>query len=280
MKLFKTSSPQAFIYHLGNWFVKEVDDWDALINRVGLLQYLSGNLGQWVRLDEEPTFTPSAPIGSQEVWAAGVTYLKSKIARMEEAEDAGGGDFYDKVYDAVRPEIFFKSTADRTVGPSDHINIRRDSSWDVPEPEMTLFVSSNGTIEGYTIGNDVSSRSIEGENPLYLPQAKSYDRSASLGPCIYLTANPLPPDTPIEMVIYRQHDPVYQGRITIAQMKRTFEELVEFLFRECSFPKGCFLMTGTCLVPGSEFTLQNGDVVKIKIDPIGELVNTVGMKGL
>ncbi|MEJ7768835.1 MAG: fumarylacetoacetate hydrolase family protein [Chitinophagaceae bacterium] len=216
-----------------------------------------------------------APIGSQEVWAAGVTYLRSKTARMEESMESGGATFYDKVYDAERPEIFFKATAQRVVGTNGHVRIRKDSTWDVPEPELTLLISSSGNITGYTIGNDMSSRSIEGENPLYLPQAKTYDKSAGLGPCILVAASPIPPDTMISMWIERNEAVVFQGAISIDQMKRTHTELVGFLFRECSFPSGSFLMTGTCVVPGNDFTLQSGDVIRITIEHIGTLVNIV-----
>ena len=197
---------------------------------------------------------------------------------MREAEEAGGGDFYDRVYDAERPEIFFKATAARTVGSGDIVNIRRDSSWDVPEPELTLFCNSHGSIEGYTIGNDMSSRSIEGENPLYLPQAKTYERCAGLGPCIYVIEEAISPDTEIQMEILRGGESMYKDQVKISMMKRTHTELVGYLFRECNFPKGCFLMTGTCLVPDENFTLKEGDMIHIKIDGIGELVNKVGTR--
>ncbi len=217
-----------------------------------------------------------APIESQEIWAAGVTYLKSRHARVEESKDAGGGTFYDKVYDAERPEIFFKSTALRTVGQHGLVRIRKDSTWDVPEPELTLFITSTGNIAGYTIGNDMSSRSIEGENPLYLPQAKMYDGCAALGPCIFVSDKPIHPEASIEIVIERNAVVMYNDRITINQMKRQHTELVGFLFRECSFPFGCFLMTGTGIVPPNSFTLQSGDSIRITIENIGTLINKVG----
>jgi 2-dehydro-3-deoxy-D-arabinonate dehydratase len=194
---------------------------------------------------------------------------------MEEAKDAGAGDFYARVYEAERPELFFKSTASRVVGHGHNVRIRRDSQWNVPEPELTLFISSEATIEGYTIGNDMSSRDIEGENPLYLPQAKSYDAAAALGPCIYVPGKPIDADTMIELKIHRAKQPVFTGQISINRMKRIHTELVEYLFRETSFPFGVFLMTGTGIVPPDDFTLEIGDEVEITIDGIGKLINTV-----
>ncbi|GAA4441505.1 fumarylacetoacetate hydrolase family protein [Pontibacter saemangeumensis] len=216
-----------------------------------------------------------APVQSQEIWASGVTYFRSKEGRQEESKGSGGGEFYAMVYEAERPELFFKSTAYRAVGPGGNVRIRRDSTWDVPEPELTLVITSSGRIVGYTIGNDMSSRSIEGENPLYLPQAKTYDGSAAVGPCIYVTKDPLPSDTLIQLEILRRGEKVFEGAIEIAQMKRKPEELVSYLYRECSFPHGSLLMTGTGIVPESDFTLQQGDEVRITIGPIGTLVNYV-----
>lgn len=195
---------------------------------------------------------------------------------MEESKKAGADNFYDRVYDAERPELFFKSTAERVVGPGAPVRIRRDSTWNVPEPELTLFVTSAGRIVGYTCGNDMSSRSIEGENPLYLPQAKTYDGSAALGPCLYVPEQPISPDTMMHLTIDRTGETVFSGELAISQMKRQHIELVSFLYRECSFPHGCFLMTGTGLVPPDAFTLQPGDVVNISIDGIGTLTNPVG----
>ena len=216
-----------------------------------------------------------APIGSQEVWAAGVTYLRSRDARMEESKESGGATFYDKVYEAERPELFFKSLPHRVAGHFGDVHIRRDSTWNVPEPELTLFISSGGNIEAYTIGNDMSSRSIEGENPLYLPQAKTYERSAALGPCLYIPENPIDPGTTISMNILRSNQPVFEGAIQLSMMKRSLPELAEFLFRETDFPSGCFLMTGTCLVPDNDFTLLENDIVNISIDEIGTLSNRI-----
>ena len=195
--------------------------------------------------------------------------------RYEEKKSAGGGDFYARVYEAERPEVFFKSTPHRIVGHNGNVRIRKDSSWDVPEPELTLVVTSSGKIIGYTIGNDMSSRSIEGENPLYLPQAKTYDGCASLGPCIFVTQKPLNRDTKIFLEIKRNDSKVFEGNIGINQMKRTPEELASFVFRECSFPHGCLIMTGTGIVPGNDFTLQAEDEIKISIDHIGTLINVV-----
>ena len=219
-----------------------------------------------------------APIQSQEVWAAGVTYLKSRNARMEESKKSGGDNFYDRVYDADRPEIFFKATPHRVVGSGQGVRIRRDSKWNVPEPELTLFINSKGQISGYTIGNDMSSRDIEGENPLYLPQAKTYDKSAAIGPCIAIFDEPISPETTITIEILRYEISLFSNSIAINQMKRKHNELVEFLCRESSFPHGCFLMTGTGLVPNDDFTLEVGDEIRISIDGIGTLVNTVEMK--
>ncbi len=218
---------------------------------------------------------PGAPIGTQEVWAAGVTYLRSRTARMEESKDAGGGTFYDKVYHADRPELFFKGSPHRVAGPGTPVRIRGDSKWNVPEPELTLAINHRGKIFGYTVGNDMSSRDIEGENPLYLPQAKVYDRSTGLGPCLLITEEPLPPTTTIAIEIRRDGAAAFSGSTQISQIKRTFPELAEFLFRDNSFPRGAYLMTGTGIVPPDAFTLRAGDEIRITIEPIGTLVNTV-----
>ena len=277
MKIYKTDK-SIVIEKDSKYFISHETDWDEFINSDRL----------WHRIQQEiKGLTPVgdshwlkqqkilAPIGTQEVWAAGVTYLRSKTARMEESKESGGATFYDKVYDAERPELFFKSTAQKVVGSNGMVRIRKDSHWNVPEPELTLVVTSSGKIAGYTIGNDMSSRSIEGENPLYLPQAKMYDGSASLGPCVLVTEQPILPDTVIAIRIEQNGKTVFEGSTTIDRMKRKHEELVEFLFREYSHPVGCYLMTGTCVVPENDFTLRSGDVVIIRIDNIGELVNTV-----
>jgi 2-dehydro-3-deoxy-D-arabinonate dehydratase len=214
-----------------------------------------------------------APIGSQEVWAAGVTYLRSRDARMEESKD--GGSVYDRVYAAERPEIFFKATPSRVVGHGGEIRIRSDSRWNVPEPEVTLAINSHGRIFGYTIGNDVSSRDIEGENPLYLPQAKVYRGCCALGPGLVIR-DPLPDDSAIGLRIFRAGNEVFSGGTSLSQMKRKFPELASWLLRENDFPCGCYLLTGTGLVPGGDFTMLHGDDVRISVQHLGVLCNVVG----
>jgi 2-dehydro-3-deoxy-D-arabinonate dehydratase len=214
-----------------------------------------------------------APVGSQEIWAAGVTYFRSRSARMEESDAAA--DCYDRVYDADRPELFFKATPHRVAGPNSDVRIRGDAAWNVPEPELTVCVSRTGRIFGYTIGNDMSSRDLEGENPLYLPQAKVYDQCCALGPGILLSDEPLSKTTEIALTITRDGSVVFSGSTRLDQMKRTPEELVDYLFRDNSFPAGCFLLTGTGIVPDSDFTLVPDDEVSITIEPIGILKNRV-----
>lgn len=247
-------------------------DWDDLINHRDLPGYLKSQIGP---ANESVLRDVMAPIGSQEVWAAGVTYYRSRTARMEESQQAGGGDFYDRVYNAERPELFFKSSPHRVAGPEDSVRIRKDSKWNVPEPELTLVINRQGRIVGYTIGNDMSSRDIEGENPLYLPQAKVYDRSCALGPCVLVTSEPLAATVEIQMTIHREEIKVFSGATTVAQLKRSPDTLVEFLFRDNSFPAGCFLLTGTGIVPPDDFTLRSGDRIEISIDSIGVLRNVV-----
>ena len=249
------------------------ESWDALINHDDLAAHLGRALeGSG---DAEGALDLLAPIGSQEVWAAGVTYFRSRTARMEESRDAGGGDFYDRVYSAERPELFFKATARRVVGPGAFVRIRQDSKWSVPEPELALVVNARGAIVGYTIGNDMSARDIEGENPLYLPQAKVYSESCAIGPGVVVSSDPLPPETAIELTVTRNGSAAFRGETTLASMRRTPRELVDFLFRENSFPDGCVLLTGTGIVPPDEFTLRPGDRIRITIPPIGTLENTV-----
>ena len=280
MKLFKSGNG-ILLFHQDKYFLIE-SDWDELINRNNLYSYLfeqAANCKSILAGEMRSYFEGlQAPIGKQEVWAAGVTYLRSRDARMEESKNSGGATLYDHVYEADRPELFFKSTAARVAGPGQKVHIRKDSKWNVPEPELTLFINSNGSLQGYTIGNDMSSRSIEGENPLYLPQAKIYQRSAALGPCLYVPSEPLPKSTIIEMEIIRDGRIQYNDRVPISQIKRTFDELIGYLYSECDFEFGAYLMTGTCLVPPDGFTLLENDIVNIRIDPIGVLTNIVGYK--
>ena len=274
MKLYKTTRGIVLARN-DEHFPVQHEDWDTFINDDNLYSkvagIIKGSKPQTGLLDNGVL----PPIGNQEIWAAGVTYYRSKVGRQEESKDAGGGDFYARVYEASRPELFFKSPSYRAVGHGDKVRIRKDSTWDVPEPELTLVITGSGKIVGYTIGNDMSSRSIEGENPLYLPQAKSYDASAAIGPCIYVTDQPLPSDTLIEMQILREGKVVFEGEIGIDQIKRKFEDLVSYLYRETSFPYGCLVMTGTGIVPSSDFTLKKDDEIRITIQHIGTLVNTV-----
>ena len=281
MNLYNTKSG-ILLEHNSSFF--EINDtWDTLINRESLEAYLLDIIHTAHQLSEAEQSTWLAdnsilpPICNQEVWAAGVTYLKSRDARMEESQSSGAASLYDKVYDADRPELFFKAIASRVSGHQQQVFIRKDSSWNVPEPELTLFINSTSNIQGYTIGNDMSSRSIEGENALYLPQAKIYEKSAALGPCLYVTSTEIKGETAIKMKIKRNDEIMYDDATAISQLKRKFKELTGYLFRECDFPHGCFLMTGTCLVPPVEFTLQEGDVVEISIDGIGTLVNAIGI---
>src|SRR5450755_1095852 len=277
MKIYKTNT-EILLEFNRNIYASRHTLWDSFLNQDNLYKEVKAEIAGSIALgtiDLLKECTLQAPIQSQEVWAAGVTYMRSRNARMEESKDTGGGSFYDMVYNAVRPELFFKATANRCVGPGEKVRIRKDSTWNVPEPELTLVINNKGKIIGYTAGNDMSSRSIEGENPLYLPQAKSYDGSAAIGPCIFISATPISPETKISMLIKRNGLSMYEDEVTINKMKRSHSELVEFLFRECSFPHGCLLMTGTCLVPGNDFTLQSGDEITIRIDHIGELQHFV-----
>jgi 2-dehydro-3-deoxy-D-arabinonate dehydratase len=275
MKIYKTQAG-IVIENEAKFYLVRDENWDDFINDDNLLEKARKITGTASSAGSELINGVLAPIGQQELWACGVTYLRSKIGRQEESKDAGGGDFYARVYEAERPEVFFKSTPHRVVGPNQKVRIRKDSTWDVPEPELTLVVTSSGKIVGYTIGNDMSSRSIEGENPLYLPQAKTYDACAAVGPCIYVTDQPLNNGTNIRLEINRNGSGVFEGNVPLSQMKRTPEELASFVFRECTFPYGCFIMTGTGIVPEHDFTLQSGDEIKISIDGIGQLVNVVG----
>jgi 2-dehydro-3-deoxy-D-arabinonate dehydratase len=259
----------------GLFYRVEGSAWDALLAREDLPEFLTGLAAGAKPVQEFDPATLLPPIGQQEVWAAGVTYYRSRGARMEESKDAGGGDFYDRVYSAERPELFFKSTASRTVGTGGKVKIRGDARWSVPEPELTLVVSPGGRIVGYTVGNDMSSRDIEGENPLYLPQAKVYSGSCALGPGILIATSPLPHSTEIMIEILRRGRVEFSGSVALTELKRDPKTLVEYLRRDNSFPHGCFLMTGTGIVPPSSFTLASGDVIRITIAPIGTLENEV-----
>jgi len=277
MQLYKTTQGPLLVSQNKSYLIAE--DWDKLINRSGLYAYLS----ELAQVSEPLSFDKAqhalqhikAPIGNQEVWAAGVTYLRSRDARMEESRESGASDVYSKVYEADRPELFFKALPHRVSAPGEAVYIRADSTWNVPEPELTLFINSAGEIQGYTVGNDMSSRSIEGENPLYLPQAKVYEKSCSLGPCLFITENPISPETTITISIRRDHQEVFSGSIQLNRMKRNLPELAVWLYKACRFEYGSFLMTGTGIVPSHEFTLLANDEVAITIEGIGTLVNVV-----
>lgn len=283
MKLYRTHQG-VVAEHAGRFSRIQGSSWDAIVMREDLSTRISnGKFASQLRdLFGEPVPLNGAPrdllppIGSQDVWAAGVTYYRSRDARMEESKSAGGGDFYDRVYHATRPELFFKSTPQRVVGPGAKVAIRADATWSVPEPELVLFITPGGKIAGYTIGNDMSSRDIEGENPLYLPQAKVYDRSCAVGPCLLISEDPLPASTEINIEIRRDGKAAFSGTTTLKEMKRKPEELVHYLYHSSSFPSGCLLFTGTGIVPPDAFTLKHGDEISITIPPIGTLVNVVG----
>ena len=263
--------PEAFA-SVGAWLAQ--DDPVAAAVRIAQIIADEGGVNAAFAVPEEATLL--APVDESEVWASGVTYERSRTARREESQDAGGGDFYDRVYDADRPELFFKSAGWRVVAPGGVVRIRRDSSWNVPEPEMVLVVSAGGAIVGVTAGNDMSSRSIEGENPLYLPQAKTYDGACALGAVIQIA-----PDAAslrhrmITLQINRVGESAFFGETNTASMKRTPEELVGYLLRETAFPRGAFLFTGTGIVPPDDFTLASGDQIVIIVEGVPLLANTV-----
>ena len=247
----------------------DISSWLALTAPVAAVHTILPSVASFPLVDKVAL---AAPLDVQEVWASGVTYLRSKVARIEES--SGGGDFYDHVYQAQRPELFFKSMPHRVVANGQPVRIRRDSTWNVPEPELALVLSSVGTIVGYTIGNDMSSRSIEGENPLYLPQAKVYDGSCSLGPGILVNdGNEIPRD--IHMTINRNGRAIFEGTTSTTKIRRPLTELANYLFREMTFSNGVFLLTGTGIVPPDDFTLHPGDEVSITIEGIGTLENPV-----
>jgi 2-dehydro-3-deoxy-D-arabinonate dehydratase len=254
---------------------------DAGVNNLTFLLETKGALEQLETLSQQRLARFSlnqiqllSPIERQEVWAAGVTYLRSKKARMEESNFSANA--YDRAYSAQRPEIFFKSLPEKVVGPGEPVGIRTDAQWNVPEPELALVINSQGTIVGYTIGNDMSSRDIEGENLLYLPQAKIYHRSCAVGPCIVIGSTETVARTwTITLQIYREGRIIFEGQTTVDQIKRRFEELVSYLCRSQTFPYGAVLLTGTGIVPGENFTLRAEDRVRIEVNGIGVLENTI-----
>ena len=276
MKIYNTS--KGILIESENEFYLNNKKWDELINDDNLFNNLKSFVSTSTPIANAQDLIDNylkAPLENQEIWASGVTYFNSKMARQEESKDAGGADFYERVYHADRPELFFKATAQRSVPSGGKVNIRKDSSWDVPEPELTLVITSSGKIIGYTVGNDMSSRSIEGENPLYLPQAKTFDACAGVGPCVLVTENPFPLDAEIHLKVIRNSEVIFNETTSVSKMKRNPQELVDYLFRECTFPHGCLLMTGTGIVPTTDFTLKSNDEIQISIDHIGTLINYV-----
>lgn len=265
------------------WVVEDQDRYydspenslDALLAHDDLHSYLASRIAEFEPREQKDLSTLEPPIEHQEVWAAGVTYYRSRSARIEESKDTGGGSFYDRVYSAERPELFFKAQAHKVAGPDSPVRIRSDAKWSVPEPELVLLIDPRGNIVGYTVGNDVSSRDIEGANPLYLPQAKVYDRSCALGPGILIRSEPMSADTQIALEILREDRVIFEAAIALSEMKRDPKTLVEYLYRDQSFPHGCFLLTGTGIIPPDDFTLRSNDLIRITIDGIGTLNNHV-----
>jgi len=238
---------------------------------LGLAGFLADPQAAPVALD---SVTLLAPVDQQEVWAAGVTYKRSQVARMDESE--AGASHYDQVYTADRPELFFKATPARVRGPGDPLRARSDSIWTVPEPELALVISPEMKLAGFTVGNDMSARDIEGENPLYLPQAKLYNDSCGLGPCVFVPEKPLDrAATKITLTVKREGSEVERGETNLGEMARSFEDLISWLGRENDFPNGAILLTGTGVVPADEFSLENGDIVAIEITGIGTLTNPI-----
>ena len=276
MKLYKKKN-QVIVQFNQSYYLLNNQNWDLLVNDDNLFSKIKNQILSAPSVDKSEIKFIDPPIESQELWASGVTYLISKKERENESKKSGGSQFYNKVYNADRPELFFKATKNRISGNDQFVRIRKDSSWNVPEPELTLFATSNKKIIGLTIGNDMSSRSIEGENPLYLPQAKTYDGCASLGPCLYVLENQEEVNNGLEIKISieRKNKIIFNNSISTNQMKRSNQELINYLFRECSFPKGVFLMTGTGIVPPKDITLNKNDIIKISIENIGILINKV-----
>ena len=276
MKLYKKKN-QVIVHFNQSYYLLNNQNWDLLVNDDNLFSKIKNQILSAPSVDKSEIKFIDPPIESQELWASGVTYLISKKERENESKKSGGSQFYNKVYNADRPELFFKATKNRISGNDQFVRIRKDSSWNVPEPELTLFATSNKKIIGLTIGNDMSSRSIEGENPLYLPQAKTYDGCASLGPCLYVLENQDEVNNGLEIKISieRKNKIIFNNSISTNQMKRSNQELINYLFRECSFPNGVFLMTGTGIVPPKDITLNKNDIIKIGIENIGILINKV-----
>jgi len=272
MKLHRTAGGPVLL-HAGA-YVRLGGSWDELVNHPSLVDYLHEAAARGPRAAriEGPLL---APADGQEVWGAGVTYERSRSARIDESQDAGGAGFYDRVYVAERPELFFKAAGWRLRGPGQPVRIRRDARWTVPEPELALCVNSSGRIVGYSIGDDLTARDIEAENPLYLPQAKTYDGCCALGPAMLVCEEPLSPETTITLRVSRSGATVFEGGTSIARMRRPFDELVEYLYRETSFPAGCVLLTGTGVVPPADFALLVGDEIEIAVPAIGTLANRV-----
>ena len=272
LKLYRTGAGPV-LEHDGT-FVPLEDDWDALVNRPALAEHLRRAAARGrggARIDESLL----APCDGQEVWGAGVTYDRSRSARIDESQAAGGASFYDRVYAAERPELFFKCAGWRARGAGQAVRIRRDAKWSVPEPELAVVANARGEIVGWTIGDDLSARDIEAENPLYLPQAKIWDGACALGPALLVRSEPLPPDTSIALRVMRAGAAAFEGSTTLARMRRPVAELVAFLFRETSFPAGCVLFTGTGIVPPDGFALRSGDEIEITVPAIGTLHNRV-----
>jgi 2-dehydro-3-deoxy-D-arabinonate dehydratase len=259
----------------GQYFTVHGTDFDELLNLPNLHDHLREVSRRGPAAEPPAPEDILAPVGSQEIWAAGVTYERSREGRREESKESGAAVFYSNVYEAARPELFFKAPGWRAIGPDAKIRVRKDANWNVPEPELVLVINTDRQIIGYTLGNDVSSRDIEGENPLYLPQAKVYDGSCSIGPAIWVGNQSFDRNTEITLAVERAGKPIFEGTVSLLRIRREFNELVEYLYRELSFPVGAFLFTGTGIVPPNDFTLISGDLVRIGAAPIGELVNEV-----
>jgi 2-dehydro-3-deoxy-D-arabinonate dehydratase len=272
MRLHRTAGG-AVLEHDGA-YVRLTETWDALVNHSALLDHLRGAAARGPREArlEGPVL---APADGQEVWGAGVTYDRSRTARIDESQGAGGASFYDRVYEAERPELFFKVPGWRLRGPGEPVRIRRDARWSVPEPELALCINGAGHIVGYTLGDDLTARDLEAENPLYLPQAKTWDGCCSLGPALLIAERPPSPETTIALRVVRSSRTVFEGSTALARMRRPFEELVRYLYRETSFPAGCVLLTGTGIVPPPDFALRGGDEIEIHTASIGTLRNRV-----